>query len=240
MGQLSWYFQTSHDDVIKWKHFPRYWPFVRGIHRSLVNSPHKGQWRRAFMFLWSVPWINDSVNNREAGDLRRHHAHYDTIVISVQYHTDIAEYIIWWVLLSCSRERWDILMLLFYCQENSIRLSAVKLHSLDCCLWFELFICSFLYQGSYTATHNWGGWLDQLGAVVNSLAPGKFEWKFRHVIFKQILVIDDGEICCLNMYVTGLHWWSVNIGSGNGLVPDGTKPLPEPALTQISVAIWRH
>ena len=39
-----------HDDVIKWKHFPRYWPFVRGIHRSPVNSLHKGQWRRAFMF----------------------------------------------------------------------------------------------------------------------------------------------------------------------------------------------
>ena len=32
-----------HDDVIKWKHFPRYWPFVRGIHRSRVNSLHKGQ-----------------------------------------------------------------------------------------------------------------------------------------------------------------------------------------------------
>ena len=32
-----------HDDVIKGKHFPRYWPFVRGIHRSPVNSPHKGQ-----------------------------------------------------------------------------------------------------------------------------------------------------------------------------------------------------
>ena len=39
-----------HDDVIKWKHFPRNWPFVRGIHRSPVNSPHKGQWRRALMF----------------------------------------------------------------------------------------------------------------------------------------------------------------------------------------------
>ena len=39
-----------HDDVIKWKHFPRYWPFVRGIHRSSVNnSPHKGQWRGAVM-----------------------------------------------------------------------------------------------------------------------------------------------------------------------------------------------
>ena len=40
---------TNHDDVIKWKHFPRYWPFVRGIHRSPVNSPHKGQWRGALM-----------------------------------------------------------------------------------------------------------------------------------------------------------------------------------------------
>ena len=37
-----------HDDVIKWKHFPRYWPFVRGIQRSPVNSPHKGQWHGAF------------------------------------------------------------------------------------------------------------------------------------------------------------------------------------------------
>ena len=25
---------TKHDDVIRWKHFPRFWPFVRGIHRS--------------------------------------------------------------------------------------------------------------------------------------------------------------------------------------------------------------
>ena len=46
-----------HDNVIKWKHFPCYWLFVRGIHRSPVNSPHKGQWRGAVMFLWSAPWI---------------------------------------------------------------------------------------------------------------------------------------------------------------------------------------
>ena len=44
-----------HDDVIKWKHFPRYWPFVRGIHRSPVNSPHKGQWRGALMFSLICP-----------------------------------------------------------------------------------------------------------------------------------------------------------------------------------------
>ena len=66
----------SHDDVIKWKLFPRYWPFVRGIHRSPVNSPHKGQWRGALMFSLICAWINDWVNNGEAGDLRCHRAHY--------------------------------------------------------------------------------------------------------------------------------------------------------------------
>ena len=40
----------GHDDVIKWKHFLRYWPFVRAIYRSPVNSPRKGQWRGALMF----------------------------------------------------------------------------------------------------------------------------------------------------------------------------------------------
>ena len=45
-----------HDDVIKWKHFPRYWPFVQGIHRSPVNSPHKGQWREALMFSLICAW----------------------------------------------------------------------------------------------------------------------------------------------------------------------------------------
>ena len=43
-------FLARHDDVIKWKHFPRYWPFVRGIHRSPVNFPHKGQWHGALVF----------------------------------------------------------------------------------------------------------------------------------------------------------------------------------------------
>ena len=41
---------SFHDDVIQWKHFPHYWPFVRGIHRSPVNSSHKGKWRGALMF----------------------------------------------------------------------------------------------------------------------------------------------------------------------------------------------
>ena len=58
----------GHDDVIKWKHFPCYWPFVQGIHRSPVNSPHKGQWRGALMFSLICTWINSWVNNHEAGD----------------------------------------------------------------------------------------------------------------------------------------------------------------------------
>ena len=47
-----------HDDVIKWKHFSRYWTFVQAIHRSPVNSPHKGQWRGALMFSLITAWIN--------------------------------------------------------------------------------------------------------------------------------------------------------------------------------------
>ena len=47
-----------HDDVIRWKHFPRYWPFVRGIHRSSVNFPHKGQWRVALMLSLICVWID--------------------------------------------------------------------------------------------------------------------------------------------------------------------------------------
>ena len=70
-----------HDDVIKWKYLPRYWPFVRGIHRSPVNSPHKGHWRGVLMLSSVCARINAWVNNREAGDLRRHRAHYDVIVM---------------------------------------------------------------------------------------------------------------------------------------------------------------
>ena len=72
-----------HDDVIKWKHFPRHCPFVRGIHRSPVNSLHKGQWRGALMLTLICARINGWANNGEAGDLRRHLAHYDVIVMTV-------------------------------------------------------------------------------------------------------------------------------------------------------------
>ena len=80
-----WWLKIAHFSFswwrIKWDNFPRYWPSVRGIHRSLMNSSHKGQWRGVLMFSLICPWLNGWVNNCEAGDLRRHHAHYDVIVM---------------------------------------------------------------------------------------------------------------------------------------------------------------
>ena len=66
-----------HEDIIKWKHFPRYWPFVRGINRSPVQSPHKGQWRGAWCFLWSAPKqkIEQTIKRRW---FETHRDNYDT------------------------------------------------------------------------------------------------------------------------------------------------------------------
>ena len=62
-----------HDDVIKWKRFPRYWPFVREFQPSLWNSPYKGQWRGALML---------------SGDLRRHLAHSD-VTVMLRFYDDL-------------------------------------------------------------------------------------------------------------------------------------------------------
>ena len=64
-----------------WRHqmetFSTLLAFVQGIHQWPVNSPHKGLWRRALSFSLICVW----VNNREAGDWRRHRAHYDVTVM---------------------------------------------------------------------------------------------------------------------------------------------------------------
>ena len=70
---------THHDDLIKWKHFHRYWLFVRGIHLSRWIPRTKAS--DAEMFSLICASINACVNNREASDLRRHRAHYDVIVL---------------------------------------------------------------------------------------------------------------------------------------------------------------
>ena len=91
-----------HDDVIKGKHFPRYWTFVRGIHRSPVNSPHKRQWRGALMFSLICVWINGWVNNHnhKAVDLRRYRAHYDVIVMLLSPWSSMSQSVSFDLLLS--------------------------------------------------------------------------------------------------------------------------------------------
>ena len=75
------------NDVIKWKHFLCYWPFVQGIYGSPVNSHDKVQWRRALMFTLICIWTNVWVNNRDAGNLKRYRTHYDvTVMRKLQPH----------------------------------------------------------------------------------------------------------------------------------------------------------
>ena len=64
-----------------------------------VNSPHKGLWRGALRFSLIWAWINVWVNNREAGDLRRHRAHYDVIVM---YLTSTEQY------MYCNQATWHL------------------------------------------------------------------------------------------------------------------------------------
>ena len=54
---------------------------VRGIQRWLLDSPHKGQWRGDLMFSFICAWTKHWANSPDAGDLRRHIAHYDVTTI---------------------------------------------------------------------------------------------------------------------------------------------------------------
>ena len=63
----SRYFASLHVVFTWWRHqmetFPRYWPFVRGVHRSPVNSQHKGQWRGAWILSLICTWIDGWVKH---------------------------------------------------------------------------------------------------------------------------------------------------------------------------------
>ena len=70
---------------LQMEHFPRYWPFVNGIHRSPVDSSHKSQWRVALLCSLIFAWPNGWAKNRDAGDLRRHGTDNDVIVMLFLY-----------------------------------------------------------------------------------------------------------------------------------------------------------
>ena len=122
---------SCHVDTVN--HFPRYWPFVRGIHRSPVNSPSKGQWRGDFMFSLICVWTYGWVNNRDAGDLRRHRAHYDVAVIPHDICT-----------------RWCPLVFLYSRTKGEVRNQILSFTS-----FFQLYVFQYLSHMWQVSPHIW-------------------------------------------------------------------------------------
>ena len=80
---------------------------------------------------------------------------------------------------------------------------------------------SFCLFDSFLRLTHWP--LGNFNEILDTQFSNWFQWLWlRHLLWNYP-----------HMNVTGLHWWSVNIGSGNGLVPSGNKPLPEPMLSRI-------
>ena len=140
---------------------PRYWPLVRGIHRSPVNSPHKGQSRGALMFSLICVWINGWVNSGEAGDLRRYRAQYNVTVMIVHvqhiyYLRGSCHYQTYNLKLICSVQ-WlleSTILLPFYgwnarCQNAFLLAIGVA---------YQLFIWHFAWQVFYIRNIHWLGW----------------------------------------------------------------------------------
>ena len=59
---------------------------MRGIHWSLVDSPHKGQWCGALMFSLICDWTNGWASTQDTGDLRCHRAHYNGTVMCKEWN----------------------------------------------------------------------------------------------------------------------------------------------------------
>ena len=57
--------------------------FYALLARSSLDSPYKGQARRALIISLICTWINGWANNREAGTLSHHRAHYDVTAMSL-------------------------------------------------------------------------------------------------------------------------------------------------------------
>ena len=95
-------------------------------------------------FLWSAPWINGWVNNREAGDLIRHRAHDDVIVMiksvtnknTVNYQTEV--YPSWHRVLLCRFDiYWALKSELTASNSRKIR-NASDIANSMCAYFFEL------------------------------------------------------------------------------------------------------
>ena len=101
------------------------------------------------------------------------------------------------------------------------------------CRWSYI-IFSTMARVSPSKSDSWGGSRHEghIHRFINSLAPELFDYSHKLVNFK--LISNSFKYFLGNCYqvnATTPHWSLVDIGSGNGLVPSGNKPLPEPVLT---------
>ena len=144
------------------EHFPRYCPFVMGIHRTQIHSPHKGHWRGAFMFSSICAWTNDWANNRDIGDLRRHRAHYDVNVM--------------WISIFCSRV--SVMYLFFYV---SIMLVCITSNEYECV--FIKGFSLFMVENSYTPRTR----VKRNGFYTLQYSVSTFEWLLKHSCEKKLL-----------------------------------------------------
>ena len=81
MNHLSRHMGLPHDDTIKWKHIPRYWPLCGEFtgHRWIprIKASDAELWCLFFICVWNNSW----VNNGDADDLRCRRAHYGVTVM---------------------------------------------------------------------------------------------------------------------------------------------------------------
>ena len=145
---------------------------------------------------------------------------------------------------------------LFWCLLNNtlVRAEAVRHSSTYVILYLlsslydaEQFLCVVTYPDqcgtSFCINRSQTGWAATIGNYplpyhfINPLAPGGFDYGLKFQTHFKDKYLKYFLWNCYQVNATTLHWSSVKIGS---LLPDGTKPLPEPMLTQIYVTIWRH
>ena len=83
-NEISWDFSLRWISA-RWRHqmkiFSALLAFCAGNSPVTGEFPHKSQWHGALMFSLIGAWMDDWVNNYEAGDLRRHRTHYDVTVM---------------------------------------------------------------------------------------------------------------------------------------------------------------
>ena len=205
----GWRELLEHDDGIKWKHFPRYWPFVRGIHRSPVNFPHKGQSRGALMFSLICVWTNNWINNRDGGDLRRHSGHYDVTVMVSQG---------------------DIPKVLCHVRAAGSLTQRSRGHQLKTITWREDGVHLRIMKGTLQWRHNErGGFLNHQhhDCLLNRLFKAQIKKKYQS---SALLAFVGGG--------GGNHWWPVN-SPHKGLVTRKMSPFDDVIMRFLSVSLIR-